>query len=514
MVMIAILVIALAVRLAFFVGFTGSDDAHYANRGLLASMGQWPASDYVGDLRLGMTLPLAALVAVFGPDEWAVALWGLACSLAEIALVGCLVWRLGGQRAGALAALLLALVPVHAYLATNLWADAPYAFMQTAAVATLWLAIRKQQRAWLVASGLALGFVGWIKPEPAVVFGLVYAALALAFYPARRQLLWVLGAAAFTVVLNLGLFQLTYGDPLYYVKTGSRNIQENFVQNEAPWGDHSASFYAQLMFRDGRAFWLLPLLSVVGLVSVWRAPLQPHAGRFMAAWTLLLLLAFSLFPYSMSPWRFIPKQVNYALMFAAPLACLAGIWLARQRGVFVAAVLSLMAVGGLALLAVSASQAHLKRAVNEVVLEFSRQHPQAVVLANLESVMLNEWSRVAGEPFAPGLTAMGAFSAGQRAAVAGRQVFLLSHPDWPEYQGKVRPPLLDSVNESCMEPVSSVAALPPENLARVVSRGLVPIRDAMPEVLARQLMFIDRSLTSSPVRVATVRLDCLQFASN
>ncbi len=510
--MVAILAAALAIRLAFFVGFTGSDDAHYATRGLLAALGQWPATDYVGELRLGMTLPVAALLSVFGAHDWVAALWGLACSLGEIALVACVAWHVGGRRAAACAALLLALLPIHAGLATSLWADSPYAFMQTAAVTALWLAIRGQQRAWLIVSGLALGFVGWIKPEPAVVFGLVYFVLALIFHPDRRQLFWVLGAAALTVLLNLGVFQLTYGDALYYVKAGSRNIQVNFVQNEAPWGDHRASYYVQLMFRDGRSFWVLPLLAVLGLVSAWRVGGRPSAGRFVVAWALLMLLAFSLFPYSTSPWRFIPKQVNYALMFAAPLACLAGVWLARQRGAVVAAVLTLMALGGLALLALSSAQSHLKRGVNEVVLEFSRQHPQVVVLANLESVMLNEWNRLAGQTVAPGLMAIGAFSAEQRAAVEGRQVFLLAHPNWPEYQGKAVPPLLRPVNARCYEPASSLVTVPPQNLASQVSLRMLSFRELLPAPLAKHLQFIDQSLSVNPVQVKTVRLECLEFS--
>jgi hypothetical protein len=171
-----------------------------------------------------------------------------------------------------------------------------------------------------------------------------------------------------------------------------------------------------------------------------------------------------------------------------------------------------MALGGLPLLALSASQSHLKRAVNEAVLEFSRQHPMAVVLTNLESVMLNDWNRLAGREFVPGLTAIGAFSGEQRAAVSGRQVFLLSHPGWPEFQGKIRPPLLSPVNARCLEPATSVAAVLPQNLAAQVSRMVLSLRQASPAVVAKHLQFVDNSLSASPVRVAMVDLECLQLA--
>src|SRR5262245_66426897 len=75
-------VLACAVRIVCFSGLLGSDDVDHADRALQILHGEWSTtSTYVSYLRYGVILPMAGLMALFGPGEFTANLWALVCSL-------------------------------------------------------------------------------------------------------------------------------------------------------------------------------------------------------------------------------------------------------------------------------------------------------------------------------------------------------------------------------------------------------------------------------------------------
>lgn len=152
-----LLTIALAIRLAFYTGFFGSDEVTYVANAYRLLDGDWQVSSYVGSNRYGMNLPLAAMAFLFGRHEMIANAYPLLCSLGEVALVFHFGRQLLGLRAAVLAALLLALLPLHAHYAGRPMADAPLALMITASFLFFWHGERNGDGRSFVIAGLAAG---------------------------------------------------------------------------------------------------------------------------------------------------------------------------------------------------------------------------------------------------------------------------------------------------------------------------------------------------------------------
>lgn len=507
---------ALAVRLWLFFGLSGSDDATYSRRGLEVALGLWLPSDYIGDLRYGMNLPIAASLKLLGMNNAGLVGWGLLCSLAETALVYLFAERAWGRRAAIFASLILIVTPIHLSSATNMWADAPFSFFLTASAILLWFGVQAGRAPLILASGLACGLAGWVKPEPAVVFGLTLTVLALIHLKARRQVGWIFAGAILAAIPNLILLAWAFGDPLYYLHAGTRNLQSNFIENAAPWGDHSANYYFRQLFLDGRTFWLAPLLALPGMaLALFKGSAdERHAGRFATLWAVLLVLTFSFFVYSLSPLRLIPKQQNYALIFAAPVALLAGLALARLRPALAVIALVPMVVGGLMLGSLDGFARHLHGETNFASIRFARQHPDAVVFISQQGHNLNSVQRLMGRDHAPNARLLSELAPARGKAAplpTDRPYFVAFHPNWPETRGKAGK-LLKGDSAHCLSPVAEAVGTPnaTEHLVITLVAGL---RAVLPPAIDRQVSFTDEVLKPQPVRFYALDSACLSQGS-
>ena len=82
-----LVLLACVVRLIFYTGPMGSDDVIYTQMAVAILHGDWSVGNYVGALRYGINLPVAALMALFGTSEFNANLWALLCALGEVATV-------------------------------------------------------------------------------------------------------------------------------------------------------------------------------------------------------------------------------------------------------------------------------------------------------------------------------------------------------------------------------------------------------------------------------------------
>ncbi len=511
-----LLLVAAGIRIWLFFGLTGSDDSVYSKRGLEIVHGLWLESDYVGDLRYGMNLPIAAAVQLFGANEAALAAWGFVCSLAEIAIVYVFAERIWGKRVAVLASLILATLPIHVSSASNMWADAPFSVFLTSAVVLLYCGARSTTPGLLIAAGLACGFAGWIKPEPTVVFGLAFVIMALLYVPERRRIAWLFVGMLIAAVPNLLLFSWAFGDPLYYLHAGSRNLSANFIQNASPWGEHAGSFYFRLLFLDGRSFWLAPVVALAGIfaASLRGKAGELHGGRFTVLWAVLLLGFFSFFIYSLSPVRLIPKQQNYALIFAAPIALLAAIALARLGRLAMLLTMLLVCSGGLVLTVLDGYGRHLHGESNQAAIRFARAHESAMVFSIRQSSELNRVLMLmdrepAGSNLRPMSQLLDSLQAG--ALPADQAVFLAYHPDWPEANGKLAG-LFKGASADCLQRVAEVVGQP-NTTERWVMHLLAALRAVVPAKVDHQLRFTDKLMTPIPVSFYAVDTACLRQAA-
>ena len=92
-----------------------------------------------------------------------------------------------------------------------------------------------------------------------------------------------------------------------------------------------------------------------------------------------MIALFSLMIVSLNPVKLIFKQTNYMLMFAAPLALLAGLGLAQLRGATLAIVLAVLALGSVTLAALEQQAITVYTANSKAAVRFAKEHPDTIV---------------------------------------------------------------------------------------------------------------------------------------
>jgi 4-amino-4-deoxy-L-arabinose transferase-like glycosyltransferase len=348
--LLALAGVATALRLLFFTGFFGSDEVVYVLGGFRILHDDWPADHYIGGIRYGVNLPIAASMWLFGTNEAAAALWGFAASVAEVLLVYTAGRGLIGRGGAFLAALLLALLPLHAHLAGRIMADSPLAFFVTLTFVLFWKAERTRSARLYLLAGAAAGTVFWIK-ESVTIFVLAF--VAYPFIARRFDARWLAMVLGMTVMVaaNCALFWLLTGDALHVFRTAAASVTRVLA---TPMAD-APFYYLRYLLLDIRHTWLLGWLATIGLAAAlwrcWSRPPLPRGHVFVVFWALGLMAVFSFLLVSVSPPRLIMKQTNYMTIFLAPLCLLAGMWLADRAVRVRLGVMLLAAAGALPLMA-------------------------------------------------------------------------------------------------------------------------------------------------------------------
>ena len=341
-VVLAVTGLAAVLRVLFYPGYFGSDEVTYVESAFKLLQGDWSVESYVGANRYGVNLPIAAFGWLFGQNEFAAALYSMLCSLAEVALVTGFGIRMFGLRAGLMAGLLLATLPLHAHYAGRLMADSPLCLAITASFLLFWLGEARNSRWAYLAAGCAAGFTFWIKPA-AVFYLLVLALYPLVFLRFNLRWVWtVLGFAAAVAANNL-LFWLLTDNAWYLFEAMTERSASGYLETGISGGSitDGPGVYLLYLFVKIYHTWLLGYLALAVLVR-WlvrgRRPDTGHALHYTLWWAIGLIATMSLLIVSWQPLVFVPKQVNYMLMFVAPLCLLGGVALARLHGAgFVAA---------------------------------------------------------------------------------------------------------------------------------------------------------------------------------
>lgn len=388
----AILAAALAVRLAFFTGYFGSDEVTYTEQAVRILRGEWPRSDYIGAVRLGITFPVAIMMWLFGNNEFAANLWSLLCSLGEIALVFLLAQNFWGTRAAVLSSLMLAFTPLHAHYAGRLMADAPLGFFVTLTFFSVFWGDRQENRAWYLLAGVAAGIVWWIKSSVALVFLPVFALYVIR--EKRFETKWLLMAVSFLTIVALNglVFQVMENDfwKIFRMTTsGSAEYVQKHIAGTDP------AFYLKYLFIDVKHTLLLGPLAAAGLV-LWisRHQKQDYGLTLTVIWGMGLVTIFSLFVVSLNPLLFITKQVNYMTVFLAPLALLAGYALSRLNYSLSFLAVSILVLLGVLGTALEQLNIHSFVANSKASLAFAREHEGSDVFGMTNAERTTNYQRL------------------------------------------------------------------------------------------------------------------------
>lgn len=383
----ALLGIALAVRIVFFTGFMGSDEVVYTSGAVRLLQGEVNTSFYIGSLRYGVDMPVAFFIWLFGPTVAAASSWAMLASLLEVAFVFYCALALWGLRAAVLSALVLAFLPLHIHLAGRLLADTPLAAAISASFLCFYMGNRRNASGWFFACGLAVGAVFWIK-QAAIVYIVAFPLIALVTRSWNWKWLWAAAGALLMLAANCAVMWYLQGNPwqVFVVTARATESYDTWTVVDSPWT------YFRYLFVDIRHTWLLAYLAVlgaaIGAVRAMRSNRSSGSILYPALWAGILIAVFSFAVITWNPVRFVMKQSNYMLMFAAPLCLLAGYGLAHLRSTVAAALIAIYAAGGLLLAALMQQDIHVFRANSYEALAYAKAHPEAAVYATTNAYRL------------------------------------------------------------------------------------------------------------------------------
>lgn len=373
----SIVALAVLVRAVFFSGFFGSDEVTYTLAGVEIANGIWRLSDYVGSLRYGVNIPVGVFIKLFGPGEIPAAAWSFLCSVGEVVLVFIVAHSLWGRKAAVLSALVIATLPLHVHLAGRLMADSPLAFFITLSFVLFLFAERRQSTGLYLASGLAAGAVFWVK-EVVILYLVVFGLYALIYRGWKMQWLWAVLGGSLLIILNSLLSWVIFGDPGHIATVGFGPLSEDYALVKT-----SAWYYIRYLFFDLRHTWIVGYLALGGVV-LWvsrglsNGSFDKDTG-YVVLWGLGLLAVFSFFVMSVDPALLIAKQTNYMLIFLAPLALLAGYFLAKLKRAGLLVTGFVLAAGSLTLSALEQQAVRVFTANSKAALAFALRQPDASV---------------------------------------------------------------------------------------------------------------------------------------
>ncbi len=383
--LVAVLALAIALRVLFYTGFFGSDEVTYVETAANIAAGDWRASNYIGATRYGMNLPVALSISLFGLSEASANVWPLFCSVGEVAIVFTVARWLWNTRTAIVCASLLALLPLHVHFAGRMMADPPLAFFLSLSVALMLRAASSKYWLNYLAAGLAWGGVFWVKESVALLYLPVFLILGAYLNRISSRWLWLFAGMALAVAANCVLMNFVAGNPMYLFVVMKQNVTTyaagglfSSAMATSPW------YYLRYLFLDIRHTFLLGFLVAAGSILYARYFIRDKqvasGAQFVVLWMLLLVGMFSFAVVSFSPVKLITKQTNYMLIFVGPLALLAGWFLASlPRRVFVP-LAALVVCGSVVLAALEQQAIAVFTANSKAVYFFLRDHPSAYLV--------------------------------------------------------------------------------------------------------------------------------------
>lgn len=315
---LAALIIALAawLRSTHFVGICRLDMFRYLelSNHVLSGGSLFSENVFYASSRLPLIGPLIASNALFGWSEWASVAWPFVCSLGTVLVMILLGRELWGWRAGLVAGLLTALIPIQVELGTQLLPDPIQGFFIVLAVYCGVCAVTRDERwrAWAIASGFALG-LAYLTRINAIIFLPGILGIGLILDPRRsKRSLWALAGLAGALAGAAFVFFLLSGDPFIDVRRTAE-----FYANYQRTGfyERDASFF-QLMLETPSLRWVLPLLAS----GVIYAAVDRQRRS-----VLMLIWAFGFWFYLdvVSAWHGLDNSYRYAEPLVAPAILLA-----------------------------------------------------------------------------------------------------------------------------------------------------------------------------------------------
>lgn len=316
---IALLLAAAAVvRLIFFTGLTLGDDVFYLSAATaLSNQEGWPPLPLHWHTRLGITVPTAAALTLFGWHPIVFVWLPFAASLAGLWLCYRIVGRVAGEDAGRIAAILYAAFPLDVIYSTHLFPDV---VVGTLAAGSVWLwvtGLTTRSTKALVGSGVAFA-AGYLCRETVFLLAPVYGALWLVKgRPRAWRLLWFAVPPAATVLAEALVYRQATGDPLYRWRAMAAQQANPETLSAIAAPSSGGGFWTDplLMLVSSHEFGAIYALAVpLAVLALWRRP----SLRWAAVW-LLVGLAWLYYGTTIpTGWVPVQRDPRYAAAFTVP----------------------------------------------------------------------------------------------------------------------------------------------------------------------------------------------------
>lgn len=394
--LVPVLVLAIAVRILFFHGFSPGDPYTYGFEAWQIAAGEWRVPTYVASLRWGIILPTAALYKLFGVNEVTSTLWPFACSLGALVLAFLLGRRIAGDEAGVTAALLVGLFPLGVANSTQLLGDTP---LELWLLLSLYAMVRGNDLGtrgggWFLLAGAAFALA--FTTKAIALFAGPFFALA---FVSQRPLNWsmLLVGAGFAILFAAEclFYYHTTGDPLYRFNVGLEARDARGVLFDPASFDYLQSIlrYPYWMFVDIHYVGVPFVVFAALLIYLRSRGIQLGKGT---GWPLLLsgvlIAVLTLYPLSADPYIPLYKAPNYMLVFTAPLLVVLAVALTklstRARQTLLS--LILLSYGGVILLSYESMNAHTEN-VKQAYRYIAEQDPATPIYADLYSIAVFEY---------------------------------------------------------------------------------------------------------------------------
>jgi 4-amino-4-deoxy-L-arabinose transferase-like glycosyltransferase len=421
-----IVLLALLLRLWFFVGLVAGDpqdDGIYYNYAFNIYRN---GPDYFelfrhrsGDLanpidqfhfRPMVTYPIAASFRLFGPGEFAAALWALVCSLGTVWVVYRLGTAVHGHATGLIAALLCAVYPVEVINATRILSDVQVGLFFALGLLLLVEGARRDRLLLCALAGASAGGAYLANARGLIAVGVLVASAALLAW--RRRTSWRAAAAVAAGFIAVFLVEAT----IYYAKTGDPFLNYRIHSEAARFKylyepvETIRWWRLQIRYTNGEPLELirtvfglrdLPttqfgvfflLFAAAGVVSLWR---RRNRLLLLVSAVVFAFLEFGAVGIAFDraagelQYSMIYKQPRFLMILSAPLLVIAAdalhaLWQRRR----VAAVVILLFVAGTSLTSSSRTHAFYRGGLQDLrsVAGFVRAQPDIVFWSDLWGV--------------------------------------------------------------------------------------------------------------------------------
>jgi 4-amino-4-deoxy-L-arabinose transferase-like glycosyltransferase len=335
-----ILVLAALVRVLSFRGYTTYDAAEYTRLAHMMVSGEYKAGMlwffHVFPVRVGLIAPVALLFRTLGVSEVTLTLYPFLLSMVGVALAFFAARAMFGARAGLIAALLMAFLPIDARHASQLLPDLPASVWMNAGVLLAFTGARRSALSHKVVLGGFAGlllFFSWLCKE-SVLFVLPFVGVYLVWlvFKDRRNiplLVAVVGVAGLAVGIEGWLYQRYTGDFLYRFHTlaGNSGAGADRMTPVLTWSNVGPCFVhrARQLLREVLFSPYFAFTPAVALgACAYAASRKLRRFVFPGLWFGWLLLLFGFASASLRgyfPLNLIATRYQYPVLFPGILLC-------------------------------------------------------------------------------------------------------------------------------------------------------------------------------------------------